>query len=179
MGVTLVRRTVEGVGAAVGADHPLGMREYALEILLAHRETDHPDVRLAALEQGDGERIWLELLSLCETAKPLAVGGGVGVVADAGDLHVVPPTNEVDLRDGLAADLVGGGGIIEAPQKLFGGPGAAPNGEEIAQPCLIRDVRVAVERDVDARRRGGRGRRSRLGLGAPATRRRCLAALRR
>src|SRR5437870_6630906 len=50
---------------------------------------------------------------------------------------------------------------------------------EIAQPCLIRDVRVAVERDVDARRRGGRGRGSRLGLGAPATRRRCLAALRR
>src|SRR5438067_13930733 len=154
------------------------MREYALEILLAHRETDHPNVRLAALEQGDGERIWLELLSLCKTAEALAIGGGVGVVADAGDLHVVPTTDEVDLRDGLAADLVGGGGIVEAPQKLFGGPSAAPNGEEIAQPCLIRDVRVAVERDVDAGRRGGRGgrggrgRRRRLGLGAPATRRR-------
>src|SRR2546430_8878265 len=117
------------------------MREYVLEILLAHRETDHPDVRLAALKQGDGERIWLELLSLCETAEPLAIGGGVGVVADAGDLHVVPPTNEVDLRDGLAADLVGGGGVIQAPPKLFGGSRAGPDRGKNGSPRFVPHVR--------------------------------------
>src|SRR2546430_13475149 len=121
------------------------MRDYALEILLAHRETDHPDVRLAALEQGDGERIWLELLSLCKTAEALAIGGGVGVVADAGDLHVVPTTDEVDLRDGLAADLVGRGGIIWATPKIFRGAGAAPNRGKNSQTLLIRSVLAAVQ----------------------------------
>src|SRR5437868_11606178 len=97
MGVAFMRRTVRRVRTTVGAHHALCVRENAIEIVLAHREADHADVPLAALQEGNGERVRLQLLSLCETAESLAVGRGVGVVADARDLDVIPPADELDL----------------------------------------------------------------------------------
>src|ERR1051326_9117525 len=148
--MALMRRAVERVGAAVGADHPLRVRQDAFEILFAHGEADHPDLSLATLEQRDGERVGLELLSLCETPEPLAVSGGDGEVGDAGDLNVVPCAAELDLRDGLVSDLLRWRGIAEPLEELFRRAGARPDGKEVAQACLIRDVRIAIERDVDA-----------------------------
>src|SRR5690348_18423763 len=113
MRMTLVRRAVDGVGTAIGADHALRMRENALEILFAHREPDHSHLALATLEQGDRKRVRLQLLSLCKTPKSLAVSGSVGVVRDPGDLDVVPPANELDLRDRLVANLLRRRGIIQ------------------------------------------------------------------
>src|SRR5206468_12835448 len=83
MRVAFVRRTVEGVRAAVGADHTLRMREDALEIVLAHREADHADVSLTALEQRDGERVRLEVLRHRKAADALSLGRSIGVVGDS------------------------------------------------------------------------------------------------
>src|SRR5438309_13867 len=73
-------------------------------------------------------------------------------IRDAGDLDVVPAADEVDLRHGLVTDLLRGRRLVEPLEELVGRSGTRPYGEEIAQPCLIGGIRVAIERDVDPRR---------------------------
>src|SRR6476660_7956535 len=105
--MALVCWAIGRVGAAIGAYHSLRMGEDTLEVVLAHREADHADVSLAALQERDRERVRFELLSLRETSETLAVGGRIGVVGHTADLDVVPSTDELDLGDRLASDLLG------------------------------------------------------------------------
>src|SRR5690242_12201126 len=156
MRMAFVGRAIGRIGAAVGADHPLWMGENALEVVLAHREANHADIAFASLQERDDEGIRLELLSLCETPDTFAVGGGVGVVAHAADLDVIPAADQLDFGNGLAADLVRRRGIVETLQELLRASIAAPDGEKIGQPGLIGDVGIAIEGDVDARRIGFR-----------------------
>src|SRR5205085_815732 len=54
MRMTLMCRTIYRECAAVAADHRVPMRENAIEIVLAHRETNHAHAAPIALEQRDG-----------------------------------------------------------------------------------------------------------------------------
>ena len=78
-----------------------------------------------------------------------------------GDHHVVPAADELDLGERLLLDA---SADDESPSRARNAPVlsvATPDGEEIRQSRLIRDVRIAIERGVaagGARRRDARER---------------------
>src|SRR5690242_2671994 len=106
MRMASMRWTVDGECTAVATDHALRMRENAVEILFAHREADHADVRVISLQQRDGEIIRVDSLLLREGAESRAFGGAVVRIHDVGDHHVVPAADEIDFGERLALDAV-------------------------------------------------------------------------
>ena len=82
------------------------MREDALEVVLAHRETDHAGAAVARAKQRDGCFVRIHALRLRVSAEAFPGSGRIGAPAGARDKHVVPATDEVDLGKRFALDAI-------------------------------------------------------------------------
>src|SRR3989337_3993666 len=83
-------------------------------------------------------------------AESLPLGGLALARADAGNVDVVPPADQLHLRQRLGANAWRGAAVREPREEGVGAAVAAPHREEIREPRLVRDVRIAVEGDVEA-----------------------------
>ena len=142
-------------GYWIDAASALRMREDAVKILFAHRKTDHADASSISVEHRDREIIWVSADRLRIRAEPLAFGGAVGRVAHRRDVHVLPPTNQVDFGERFRLDTRRHGRIGEARQKRIGAAVPAPDREQVGKPRRVRDVRISVEGDLETRSRRG------------------------
>src|SRR5262249_13886317 len=102
------------------------MRENAVEIVLAHREADHPDIAAVPLQQAEGGLVWVRAQPRRILPEPRAFGCAIGSVVHAGDQHVVPAADELDLRQRLAFDAIGGRGIRQTRDESARAVVAAP-----------------------------------------------------
>src|SRR5688500_9691597 len=126
------------------------MRENPLEILLAHRITEHSDTAVASPQERDRGVVRIRAEGPGVRAKPLPFRIAIGNGGDAGKLNVVPAAYEIDLRERLALHSRGDGWIVQPGEKPRRPAVTAPHREEVRQSGGIREIGISVEHDVGA-----------------------------
>ena len=149
MGAPAPGRAVGREPAAVGADHGERVGQDPLEVLLAHRESQHADPALTPAQQGDGGLVRLGADRPGVAAEAPAFRGPVLRGADRGDLHVLPPADQLHLGERLGADARRDRRIVQPCEEPPGPAVPAPDREQVGEPRRVRDVRIAVEGRVE------------------------------